>query len=124
MEQTVHNKSKGMALITSLIISYVLTTLLLLLLAMLLYKTDLTEGKVNIAICGIYVVACFIGGFVFGKKAETKRFLWGAVLGVAYFILLGVISVAVQRGIASDMGHLITSFALCVGGGTIGGMLS
>lgn len=124
MDQSANSKSKGMALITSLIISYVLTTILLLILAMMLYKMDLTEGKVNIAVCVIYVVSCFFGAFVFGKKMLSRRFLWGAVLGVAYFILLGVISVAAQKGIASDMSHLIVSFCMCLAAGTIGGMLS
>ena len=84
MEQTAAKKSIPMLLMKSLLASYVLTALLLFLLAFLLYKFDLGESKVNLGITVIYILSCFLGGFLVGKGAGTRKFLWGMVLGAIY----------------------------------------
>ena len=80
-----------LALAKCLLASYVLTLLLLCLLALLLYKLHLTEGMVTIAISAIYVITTFMAGFLAGKKMKTQKFLWGALLGAAYFVILAVV---------------------------------
>ena len=80
MEQTAKHTQKMMSLIKGLIVAYLITGSLLLLLALLLYKLELDEGKVTIGIIVIYVVSCFFGGFLVGKKAGTQKFLWGMLL--------------------------------------------
>ena len=85
-----------LALAKCLLASYVLTLLLLCLLALLLYKLHLTEGMVTIAISAIYVITTFMAGFLAGKKMKTQKFLWGALLGAAYFVILAVVSVLIK----------------------------
>lgn len=111
-------------LLKSLLFSYILTGGLLLLLALLLYKADLSQKVVSISIIVIYVLATFFAGFITGKKLKNRRFLWGALMGAAYFVVLVVISLAVNRqpGILSN--SFVTTLILCCGGGMLGGMIS
>lgn len=112
-----------LALAKCLLASYVLTLLLLCLLAFLLYKLHLTEGMVTIVISAIYVVTTFTAGFLAGKRMETRKFLWGAALGAAYFVLLAVVSLIIKTPETSLGNSFWTTMVLCVAGGTLGGML-
>ena len=123
MEKRVERKEgvPVLALAKCLLASYVLT--LLCLLALLLYKLHLTEGMVTIAISAIYVVTTFTAGFLAGKKMETQKFLWGALLGAAYFVILAVVSVLIKTPETALGNSFWTTMVLCVAGGTLGGML-
>ena len=112
-----------LALAKCLLASYVLTLLLLCLLALLLYKLHLTEGVVTSAISAVYVVTTFAAGFLAGKRMETRKFLWGAAVGTAYFVILAVVSVLVRTPEAALGNSFWTTMVLCVAGGTLGGML-
>ena len=107
----------------ALLASYVVTGVLLLLLTVLLYKLDLDEGKVQIGILAVYVLSTFAGGFVIGKLAKVRRFLWGLILGVLYFALLMLISIGVYRTMEGGS-STVMALALCAAGGMLGGMVS
>lgn len=117
-------KNRLVILLQSLAAAYGTTVLLLLLLAFLLMKLDLKESAVTIGIAAVYVLSCFAGGFLAGKKIKEKKFFWGLVTGVLYFLLLLVLSVALQTGSLAEVSAVLSAAALCVGGGTLGGMLS
>ena len=74
-------------LLKTLLFSYILTGALLALLAFLLYKVGLTEKIVSIVIIAIYVAATFFAGFMAGKKLKNRKFLWGLLMGSAYFLV-------------------------------------
>ena len=84
-------------LLKSLLFSYILTGGLLLLLALLLYKVGLSQKVVSICIIVIYVLATFFAGFITCKKLKSRKFLWGALMGLAYFLILVVVSLIVNR---------------------------
>lgn len=111
-------------ILKSLLISYALTGALLLILAMLLYKLDMDEKAVSAGIVAIYITATLIGGLVIGKMAKTRKFLWGLILGILYFALLILITMGVYRTLDGAAASLVTTFLLCAGGGTVGGMIS
>lgn len=108
----------------ALLVSYLLTGIMLFALAGLLYKFQLDEGKVQIGIIATYILSCFAGGFLEGKMMGSRKFLWGVLLGLLYFLILTLVSLAVNRGLQDGSGSFITSFLLCIGGGMLGGMLS
>lgn len=116
--------SNGITVLKCLICSYIITGLLLLFLALLLYKFDFDDGKVTIGITLIYIIASFIGGFILGKLKREKKFLWGALCGAAYFIILTLISLLVNRGLEGGVSGFTTVLVMCIGSGCIGGMLS
>ena len=78
--------------IKSLLASYIVTGILLLVLTFFMYKFELNEKIVSAAIVGIYVVSTLIGGMIIGKLTKSKRYLWGMVLGIVYFVLLLLIT--------------------------------
>ncbi len=111
-------------LLKSLLFSYILTGGLLLLLALLLYKAGLSQKVVSVCIILIYVIATFFAGFITGKKLKNRKFLWGALMGTLYFVVLVVISLIVNRQPGILTGSFATTLILCGGGGMLGGMLS
>ncbi len=111
-------------LLKSLLFSYILTGGLLLILAFLLYKAGLSRKVVSVCIIVIYVLATFFAGFITGKKLQSRKFLWGALMGAAYFLVLTVISLAVNRELGALTNSFLTTLVLCSGGGMLGGMLS
>ena len=110
--------------IKSLLASYIVTGILLLVLTFFMYKFELNEKIVSAAIVGIYVVSTLIGGVIIGKLTKPKRYLWGMVLGILYFVLLLLITLGVYRTLNGDRVSIVTSLILCAGGGMTGGMIS
>ena len=108
----------------ALLCAYIVTGILLLVLTLLLYKAGLSEENVNAGIILTYVISTFSGGFVIGKLARVRKFLWGLLLGVVYFVLLLLISLGIYHSLQSDLMNLGTTFLLCAGGGMLGGMIS
>lgn len=113
-----------MFLLKCLLFSYIVTVVLLAVLAFLLYKLGLGEKFVSGAIIAIYVLATVLGGMIAGKKMQTRRFLWGLVVGAAYFVILAVVSVIFDQGGIQVGRSFFTTLVLCAGGGMLGGMMS
>ena len=55
---------QAVRMLKALVASYIVTGLLLLLTAGLLYRFELSEGKVRIMIIVTYILSCFAGGFL------------------------------------------------------------
>lgn len=117
-------EKKAVDILKALLCAYVMTGILLLILTVLLYKAGLNEENINAGIILTYVISTFSGGFVIGKLAGVKKFLWGLLLGIMYFVLLLLISLGIYHSLQSDMMNLVTTFLLCAGGGMLGGMVS
>ena len=117
-------EQRGTDRLKALLCAYVVTGILLLVLTLLLYKAGLREENVNAGIILIYVISTFSGGFVIGKLTGTRKFLWGLLLGVIYFVLLLLISLGIYHSLQADVMNLVTMFLLCAGGGMLGGMIS
>ena len=111
-------------ILKALLCAYIVTGIMLLILTILLYKAGLSEENVNAGIILTYVISTFAGGFVMGKLTGTKKFLWGLLLGVLYFVLLLLISLGVYHTLQAEITNLLTTFLLCAGGGVLGGMVS
>ena len=105
---------KVRAILKSLLFAYALTGVALLLLALVLFA----------GIIIIYVLACFMGGFMAGKIVRKDKYLWGVITGLAYYVLLLTVSVMAKGGWDMSAAHAVTTFFMCTGGGTLGGMLS
>ena len=117
-------KSGVMRIFQALLVSYIITGILLLVLAVLLYKLNLDKGKVTAGITGIYVVSAFAGGLLIGKLQKVRKFIWGLMLGILYFLLLVLVSFGVYHTLQGDVMQIVTTLVLCAAGGMLGGMLS
>ena len=59
-----------------------------------------------------------------GKIVRKDKYLWGVITGLAYYVLLLTVSVMAKGGWDMSAAHAVTTFFMCTGGGTLGGMLS
>lgn len=128
MERTYREQQKkgnpAIALGKCLLVSYLATLGALLLLALLLYRLRLSETIVNIAILGIYAAATFLAGFLAGKCAQNRRFLWGLAAGALYFVILAFLTLLVNHAFRDFGNHFFTTLMICAGSGMLGGMVS
>ncbi len=116
------NPAKVLAVV--LFIMFIISGLLLLLLALLLYRLELSEAVVKVAVIIIYIVTGMSGGILMGKKIKDKKFLWGFLAGTVYFGILFVFSLAVKGGTGIEPVKMVTTWVLCACAGTAGGMIS
>lgn len=123
MENSLIGVKKMTWILRALILAYLTTILALLALAFGLYKFDFSEEIVQGGIIAIYILSAFVGGRAVGKQAKVRRFFWGMIVGIFYFLLLLAISLLVYRNASLGDG-MITSFLLCLAGGMLGGMVS
>ena len=93
---------QAVRMLKALVASYIVTGLLLLLTAGLLYRFELSEGKVRIMIIVTYILSCFAGGFLSGKML--------------------LVSLAVNRQLDQTAANFVTTMVLCLLGGMLGGM--
>ena len=105
---------QAVRMLKALVASYIVTGLLLLLTAGLLYRFELSEGKVRIMIIVTYILSCFAGGFLSGKMMKNKKFL--------YFGIMLLVSLAVNRQLDQTAANFVTTMVLCILGGMLGGM--
>lgn len=118
------NPSRPKALLGSLLSAYLLSGILLLGLAFVLYKLKIKEAQINTAVYVVYVVSCLIGGFFAGKRIGQRRFFWGMLSGLLYFVVLFAVSWILKDGGSFDTTRVLTVMACCLAGGTAGGMMS
>lgn len=124
MRQTTGKGNQVMQIMKALLASYIITGLLLFILTFLLYKFEWDEQMVTAGIIVIYIASSFVGGFILGKLQKEKKFLWGLIMGLLYFLLLFLISFGVYRSFSGNGTNLITTLLICAGGGILGGMLA
>ncbi len=107
-----------------LLFGYLITGILLLVLAAMLYKMHLSEQVVSVGIIVIYVASALVSGYIAGKKAGSKKYLWGLMQGGLYFAVLLLMTLLVNRSVSDFGSNLVTTLLLCTGSGMLGGMLS
>ena len=101
----------------------IITAVLLILSAFLLEKLGLSEGHVRLLIYAIYLISALAAGMIAGKWQREKKFMWGALAGVVWFIVVLIASMCMNR-MAIDTGGLFPAVVCMVGGGMLGGMLA
>lgn len=115
---------KILSIIKTLIATYIISAILLLIIAALMYKCDIGDNVVNILIVVSYIISTFVGGFIIGKVEKENKYLWGAGLGISYFMVLLIITLIVNGGMASGINGIMSTLLYCIAGGMIGGMIS
>ena len=105
-----------------LLLGYALTGVLLCGLAFLLYRFSVSSDVVAAGIDLIYFLSAFFTGFLTGSKVKNKKYAWGSLMGIAYFLVLALLSVT--TGLGNGMAGYGMAFLLCAVGGMAGGMAS
>lgn len=111
-------------MLRSLLLSYLLSGVLLAALAFALYKLRLKEGQVNMMVFAVYFLSCLAGGLFAGKRIKQRRFFWGLLSGLAYFLMLFIVSWCLNFSSPIDMERSVHVMLVCAAGGMLGGMFS
>ncbi len=70
----------------------------IILLALCFYFTTLSESYIKPAGTFFYLVGAFLGGFLAAKKAGRKALLYGAEVGLCYFLFFVLLSLLTSPG--------------------------
>lgn len=116
--------SKKTGVLYGLIISWIIAALLTVIVAFVFSKISMTRDKAHIFVLLIYVFANFFGGFICGKKTESRKFINGLICGVLFFVILIIASLIVNKGIVFSGMTVILTGVLCCASAMFGGMLS
>lgn len=115
---------KGLYVVQSLVAAYIVTGVLLCVLAFIMYQSNAGIKIANIGITITYILSSTLAGIYIGSKIGKRRFLWGFLVGMLYFVILTLISLIFQENIKIFSIERITVLFLCIAGGTLGGMLA
>lgn len=126
MKNGVQNKQMGIFfwLIRQLLICYAITGIILLLLAFIMYKVSPPANFVSGGIIFAYVMSSFVGAVMAGKKAGSRKFIWGILFGMLYFALILAVSYIIEGYTGQFPENALTVFLLCVSSGMLGGMFA
>lgn len=117
-------KNNVFRIVKTLLCTYITTLLMLLIMTLLFYKLQISNGKIMIGVYITYVLSNFIGGFIFGKIAGRKKYLFGMMVGAVYFLILLLISIIIMKEPNIFTKDSLYALLACVGGGMLGGMIS
>lgn len=118
------NQFPILSMLKILALCYIVTIALLAIASFFFLKMKLPESQFDLVIYVFYFVICFFGGFLAGKQASQRRFVFGFLEGILYFGVLILLSLAINQELILSINHWIIGAGLCAGGGTLGGMLS
>lgn len=124
MDKLIRQNTKLFSILKGLLFSYIITAFVLLILALLMLKLNLSGAVISGGINFTYIISAFIGGFFVGKKVEQKKFLWGFIMGVFYFLIIMLITLFINRSSPLPMGSLLIVFVISSMSGMLGGMVS
>ena len=82
----------------------------------------LPEGVLRGGIIFSYVFSCFLGGMVVSGKQEGKKYLWGLLAGILYYVILVAVSMILNREAFTRIPGVFPALFLCAFGGMLGGM--
>ena len=108
----------------SLVISYILSFILLLIFALIMYYGEISDRTVGIMVVITYFISTLIGGIGIGKSVDNKKFIWGLIEGVIYFLLIFGISLIGEGGKSNLSSSIFVGLIISSVGGMIGGMIS
>lgn len=112
--------SRILNIVKTIVISYAVTCVILLALSFGVYKFDLSGGQITAGIIIAYIAASFIGGYIIATREKNRRILWGIGIGMIYFLILAVASIAVNKGVAIDTAEAVRALLICAVSGAAG----
>lgn len=114
----------GLVYIKCMAVAFLVTMVLLILAAFFWYKTDMAPSVLGGMLVASYILSNFAGGWMIGKKAEKRKFMWGLLLGCGYFLIVFLVSFLGNAYMLGDIWDLLPVGILCTVSGMFGGMIS
>ncbi|MCF6465915.1 TIGR04086 family membrane protein [Clostridium sp. Cult2] len=113
---------RGIYILKSLAISFVLTLILVLIVSTLLTYTSLKESKIPLLNTMIMIFSITIGSIYMAIKVEENGWLNGGIIGGLYFIILILLNYLFIKPFMLDI-YSISKFFIALTTGIIGGII-
>ena len=113
-----------MLLVKAVLVSFIVSAILLLITSALMLGSNMSASFVGIFVIAIYIIANFLSGLIMGKGMEQRKFLWGIVSGLMYFVVIFVLSIFVMSTKDFSLMATIRTLLICTISGMVGGMVS
>lgn len=117
------NKISIGAIVKGVILAYFITLIVFLVFAILITYTNFPESAIPTVVIVTTILSIVIAGTSVAKKVKSKGWLNGAITGIAYMVILYIISSLALTGFVFDKYVVYMMFlGLCIGafGGIIG----
>ena len=102
----------------------VISAVILAVISAVMLNGHMNPGFISGGVIAAYVISSLIGGFCIGQIRGKQKFLWGALMGLGYFLVLLLVgNVIYHQGLTMNF-QTISSGIICVVAGMIGGMLA
>lgn len=124
MDRAFGQNSKVKTLLQGLLFSYIITAVVLLIFSFLMLKMDLSSTVISGGINFIYIISALAGGFLVGRKTGQRKFIWGLIMGLCYFVVLLMVSLLLNGDSTLPLGNYLMVFFITGLSGMVGGMLS
>ena len=108
--------------VKGIVLAYLFSGICLLILAFLMYRFEFSDGVVRGGILAAYVISCFLCGLIVSRAYPARKFLFGLLAGLLYFVILWAVSMIGNRQIFVGFPGILSTMLLCVSGGMLGGM--
>lgn len=102
----------------------VISAVILAVISAVMLNGHMNPGFIGGGVIAAYVISSLIGGFCIGQLRGKQKFLWGALMGFGYFLVLLLVgNVIYHQGLTMNF-QTISSGIICVVAGMIGGMIA
>lgn len=102
----------------------VISAVILAVISAVMLNGHMNPGFIGGGVIATYVISSLIGGFCIGQIRGKQKFLWGALMGFGYFLVLLLVgNVIYHQGLTMNF-QTISSGIICVVAGMIGGMIA
>ena len=83
---------KAIKIAKVLVMEALISVAALCLFALILMRFQPSESGIRMGVRILYIIVNLIGGFLIGKIMKQKKFLWGVITGLIYFVIISIIS--------------------------------
>lgn len=124
MERVLKKNPVVSLLVKAVLVSFIVSAILLLITSALMLNTNLSASAVSVLVIITYIISNFLSGFIMGKGMEQKKYIWGLISGLSYFVIIFIVSFLFMGVKDLNIATTIRTLLICAASGMIGGMLS
>lgn len=107
---------------TGTFLSLLISLVLVCVLAVVVYFSNISDRTVSGVIFVISCLSVFLGALILAKNITSRGLLNGLALGGVYFVILLVVSLLVNGGVALSFSNILRLLSILASGG-LGGVL-
>ncbi|MBZ2173971.1 TIGR04086 family membrane protein [Schnuerera sp. xch1] len=114
--------NRGINILKSLALAFILTFIFVLIVSILLTFTSLKETTIPLLNTTIMIVSITFGGIHMAIKSRERGWLNGGIIGALYFLILLLINFLFIKPFIFDI-YTISKFFISLAAGIIGGII-